>query len=96
MKKGDKLFMRIDSRLGENEFGENDFDEHIDYVKKVASERYFVGGGFVEDLGGMIVFEAKNLEEAKEIAGNDPLMKRNLYKYKLFEWELAVLSNNII
>ncbi|RAK11235.1 YCII-related domain-containing protein [Halanaerobium saccharolyticum] len=63
-------------------------------MEKVAEERCFVGGGFVDELGGMIIFEAKDLEEAKKIADNDPLMKRNLYTYELFEWEVSVLSND--
>lgn len=59
MEKGDKLFVRIDSRVKENELKENDFDDHISYVKKIASKRYFVGGGFVNKMGGMIVLKLK-------------------------------------
>jgi len=43
----------------------------------------------------MIIFEAKDLTEAKEVADNDPLIKRNLYRYELFEWDLVILSNEI-
>ncbi|AZR73454.1 hypothetical protein BBF96_08700 [Anoxybacter fermentans] len=95
MKKGDKLFVRIDYRIEGTEFGPTDFDDHINYIKDIASERYCIGGGFCNKDGGMIIFEAKNLEEAKQIADNDPLMKRNLYKYELFEWDLVVLSKEI-
>lgn len=42
----------------------------------------------------MIIYEAKDLEEAKEVAENDPIIKRNLYSYELFEWELAILSDS--
>lgn len=94
MKKGDILFVRIDHRIEGNEFGPTDFDDHIKYLKRVASERYFVGGGFSNTVGGMIVFKAKNLAEAKEVAENDPLIKRNLYTYELFEWDLVILSDN--
>lgn len=95
MKKGDKLFVRIDHRIEENEVRPTDFDDHIKYLKGVSSERYFIGGGFANKVGGMIIFEAKDLEEAKEVADNDPLIKRNLYTYDLFEWELAILSDEV-
>lgn len=95
VKKGDKLFIRIDYRNEENEFGPTDFEDHIDYLKSVASERYFIGGGFKNEKGGMIVFKAKDFEEAKRIADNDPLIKKDLYTYKLYEWELVIVSEKI-
>lgn len=95
MKKGDKLFARIDYKIEGNKSSSDDFDDHIKYLKGVASERYFLGGGFLNTVGGMIVFEAKDLAEAKEVADNDPLIKRNLYTYELLEWELVIVSDNI-
>ncbi|MCT4593072.1 MAG: YciI family protein [Anaeromicrobium sp.] len=95
MKKGDKLFVRIDSKVEGTQTNSNDFNDHIKYLSKVASERYFIGGGFLNTVGGMIVFEAKDLAEAKEVADNDPLIKRSLYRYELFEWDLVILSEEI-
>lgn len=94
MKKGDKLFVRIDHRIDGNEFGPTDFDDHVKYLKGVASERYFAGGGFANKVGGMITYKAKDLDEAKEVADNDPLIKRNLYTYELFEWDLVIVSKD--
>lgn len=93
MEKGDKLFVRIDSRISEREFGKTDFRDHIEYLEGIAKERYFLGGGFENRLGGMIIYEAINLEEAKKVADNDPLIKRNLYTYELYEWSLVLLSS---
>ena len=95
MKKGDKFFVRIDSKIEGNKTSPKDFNDHIEYLSRVASNRYFIGGGFSNTAGGMIIFEAKNLVEAKEVADNDPLIKRNLYKYELFEWDLVILSEEI-
>ncbi len=92
MKKGDKLFARIDYRNKDKEFGPNDFKEHIDYLQKVARERFFLGGGFENTKGGMIIFKAHDLKEAKKIAENDPIIKRGLYTYKIYEWNLVLLS----
>lgn len=95
MKKGDKLFVRIDYRNNDEEFGTKDFEDHIDYLKEVAVERFFIGGGFEKEKGGMIIFKANNLAEAEEIAKNDPIIKRGLYTYKIYEWSLVLLSDEI-
>lgn len=93
MKKGDKLFVRIDYKIGDIKPTERDFNAHIEYLTKVADKRYFSGGGFSNAPGGMIMFKAKNLEEAKEICDNDPIIKRNFYRYELFEWDLVIVSD---
>lgn len=96
MKKGDKLYVRIDYRVGERNPTDQDFQDHMSYVEKVAGERYFIGGGFANTDGGMILLEAQNFEEAQNIARNDPLVERGLYRYELFVWDPVVLSENII
>lgn len=95
MKKGDKLFARIDYKIEGNKASSDDFNDHIKYLSEVASKRYFIGGGFSNANGGMIIFQAKDLIEAKEIADDDPLIKRNLYRCELFEWDLVILSDEI-
>ncbi|WP_315066929.1 YciI family protein [uncultured Clostridium sp.] len=94
MKKGDKLFVRIDYKNEELEITEKDFQDHVEYLKGVAAGRYFVGGGFSNARGGMIIFEAKDLEEAKMIAKKDPIIERGLFRVKVYEWDLVILSDN--
>lgn len=96
MKKGDKLFVRIDYEKGELKTTSKDFEDHVEYLKGIASERYFAGGGFNHAEGGMIIFEAKDLKEAKSIAENDPIIARGLYKTKVYEWELLITSGKRI
>jgi len=76
MKKGDKLFVRTDYKVQGAKVGAGDFNDHIEYLKGIAAERYFIGGGFVNRDGGMIVFEAKDLAEAKEISDKDPIINK--------------------
>lgn len=95
MKKNDKLFARIDSKIKGTKSSSGDFDDHIKYLTKIASKRYFIGGGFSNIDGGMIIFKAKDLIEAEEIANNDPLIIKKLYRYELFEWDLVILSDEI-
>lgn len=94
MKKGDRLFVRVDYSIEGKEFGPTDFDDHVAYLKQVAKERFFMGGGYVGAIGGMIVFAAYDMKEAKQVADGDPLVDRGLYTYELREWELAIVSEN--
>lgn len=95
MKKGSKLYVRIDYRIGDKNFTDQDFQDHLAYVEDVARERYFIGGGFSNTDGGMILMEAEDYEEAQRIAQNDPIVKRGFYRYELFVWDIVVLSESI-
>lgn len=44
---------------------------HVEYWKPFKSERY-LGGPFEDRSGGLIIFEASSIEEAKGIAMKDP------------------------
>lgn len=92
VKKGDKLFVRIDYKNNEKKVDANDYKAHIDYLENIAAERFFIGGGFENEKGGMIIFKANNLREAKEITKNDPIIKRGFYTFKIYRWNLVLLS----
>lgn len=94
MKKGDKLFARVDYKVEGKAMTDQDITDHLAYVESVAKERYFVGGGFSNIDGGLCLFEADNLDAARIITQNDPLIKRGIYKFELFEWDLMVLSED--
>ncbi|MTI69638.1 MAG: hypothetical protein FH751_05205 [Firmicutes bacterium] len=92
MEKGDKLFVRIDKRVKGSNISSNDFKDHINYVRTIANERFFIGGGFEKEDGGMTLIKANGIEEAKEIAENDPLIARKLYTCEIYEWNIQVLN----
>ena len=95
LKKGSILYVRIDYKVEEKEMTQQDFQDHLTYVKNSAKERYLLGGGLENINGGMILFEAENLEEAQKIAHSDPIIERGIYKCDVYKWELVVLSKNI-
>lgn len=68
------------------------YQEHLTYVRSVARERLLLGGGFSNAAGGMILFEAVDLDEAQEIVRSDPIIERGFYRCDLFVWELAEVS----
>ena len=93
-KKGSILYVRIDYKVEEKEMTQQDFQDHLIYVKNIAKERYLLGGGLGNIDGGMILFEAENLEKAQRIAHSDPIIERGIYRCDVYKWELVVLSEN--
>ena len=91
LKEGNKLYVRVDKASGKK-VTNKDAEEHMDYVKKIAEERFFVGGMFGNVNGGMILMEAKDLKEARTIFTTDPLIENGLYNCDIFSWKLMVLS----
>jgi len=97
IKRGSKLYVRIDYKVGEKRITHQDLQDHLAYVKSIAAERYFMGGIFskaTNSKDGMCIFEAESFEEAEEISQNDPIIRRGLYHYDLYEWDLIVLSSS--
>ncbi|MFZ2539628.1 MAG: YciI family protein [Oscillospiraceae bacterium] len=92
IKKDSILYARMDYRVVGKDLTDKDFQDHLSYVNSIAKERYLLGGGFSNTDGGMILFEAKNFDDAQSIADNDPIIKRGIYRCEIFVWELKVLS----
>ena len=93
-KNGHKLYVRVDSKIGEKDLTDQDYQDHLACVENIARERYLLGGGFSNVDGGMLLFEAENLEDAQRIASGDPIMSKGYYKCDVFEWILKILSAN--
>jgi uncharacterized protein YciI len=60
---------------------------HKAYVQDLIAKGHRARTGYwVERGGGMLLFEAESMDEAKAIVAQDPLVKNNCVKYKLHEW----------
>jgi uncharacterized protein YciI len=71
-----------------------EFDRHVaahrDYVRRLASEgRRARSGYWAERGGGMMVFEARDLDEARRVVEEDPLVRAGCVAYELHEWVVA-------
>lgn len=93
MEKGGRYFVRIDKKLSDSEEYREIYSSHFEYLKNISAERFFLGGGFNNISGGMIIFTAKDMREAEAIAAGDPLFESGAYEYELFEWEIILSSN---
>jgi uncharacterized protein YciI len=60
--------------------------EHRDYWAE-GSRANHTGGPFADRSGGMIIFAARNLEEAEQMAGQDPFVTKDLLEKRwVKEW----------
>lgn len=63
-------------------------EEHIAYLNKyIANGKIFAKGPFLDHSGGLVIFETENVEEAKELIDNDPVIINNTRSYELKEWK---------
>ncbi|MCU0566449.1 MAG: YciI family protein [Oculatellaceae cyanobacterium Prado106] len=66
---------------------------HVHYVKDlIASGHQAKTGYWKERGGGMLLFEAADLEAARAIVAEDPLIKNGCVEYELHEWCIVVGS----
>lgn len=53
------------------------------------------GWGFIDKLGSMIIFEAKDRFDAEKTSNGDLLISRNLFIYNLVEWKMTILAKEV-
>ena len=64
-------------------------NEHIDWIKKLKKEGINIISGFLVDElnrtgdGGVLILEINNYRNALKIIKNDPMIKNNLFEWKL-------------
>ena len=97
LKEGSVLFVRIDYAVEGKEVAHQDIMDSMAYLQGLAAQRYLLAGvlGDMETNaidGGMALYEAKDLEEAKKLAREDPLISRGFYRAEVQKWNLMILS----
>jgi uncharacterized protein YciI len=99
LKEGSVLYVRIDSRVKMKAAMPQDTMDSMVYLQGLAKERFLLAGIF-GDLearnidGAMVIYEAKDLAEAKKLAEDDPIVERGFYKTQVQEWNLLILSSD--
>ncbi|OUL24796.1 hypothetical protein BV372_28710 [Nostoc sp. T09] len=71
------------------------FDQHVPahkaYVQDLISKGHKAKTGYWAEFGGgMMLFEAGSMEEAKAIVALDPLVKNGCVNYQLHEWRIVM------
>ncbi|BFM40407.1 YciI family protein [Synechocystis sp. LKSZ1] len=71
------------------------FDQYVPahkaYVQQLIQEGYQAKSGYWGDFGGgMLLFQANDLETAQAIVAKDPLIQNHCVTYELHEWRIVV------
>ena len=80
LKEGMALYVRIDDKAGGKDETEQDALDSMNYLQQIAKERFLLAGIFGDPEtgcadGAMILFAARDLEEAKKSPAATPLLK---------------------
>jgi uncharacterized protein YciI len=60
---------------------------HLDYLNKLFQEgKVVMAGPFTDKLGGMVIYKADTMEEAKQLAEADPAVTEGARTLQLREW----------
>jgi uncharacterized protein YciI len=85
------LFVKIERGIVDKPTFDQSVPAHVAYVKELNEKGHNARSGYWGDFGGgMLLFEADNLEQAQEIVENDPLVKDGCVSYELHEWCIVV------
>lgn len=73
--------------------GEPHKQKHVEFLEKgVAEGRIFARGRFPDGCGGLTIFEAESLEEAKRYAESDPYVVHGVRRLEIHEWAMKIKS----
>jgi len=60
---------------------------HLEYLNALFLEgKVVMAGPFTDKLGGMVIYKAGSLEEARELAEKDPVVVEGARRLELREW----------
>jgi len=64
--------------------------QHLEYLETLGQQgKVFAKGPFADGSGGMVIYVADSIEEAKEIAENDPYVIEGVRRLELREWKMS-------
>jgi len=71
-------------------------EAHLEYLNKYFEKGKFIctGKKSFPELGGVILFDSNNLEEAKKILHEDPFYVEEIADYEIIEFQPVKFSQN--
>ncbi|MGZ4164890.1 MAG: YciI family protein [Tumebacillaceae bacterium] len=62
---------------------------HLEYLEGLEQQgKIFARGPFVDGSGGMVVYIAESMEEAVQLAKQDPYVANGVRELELHEWKI--------
>jgi uncharacterized protein YciI len=84
-------FVKIEKGIVDKSTFDQSVPAHKAYVKDLIAKGHQAKSGYWAELGGgMLLFQATNLDEAKAIVLQDPLVQNGCVDYELHEWRIVV------
>jgi len=85
------LFVKIEKGIVDKTTFDQHVSDHKAFVRELISKGHKARTGYWAEFGGgMLLFEASCLEEAKAIVAQDPLIINGCVQYELHEWRVVV------
>lgn len=92
--KSNSLFVRINYSV-DNETKENQrYKAHI--VKNDNEKKRMICAGIYTKNGGMLIYKAKDIQEARDMAGNNIISKNESRKYIEIKKDIVSLPSGVI
>jgi uncharacterized protein YciI len=60
---------------------------HRHYLVDTLKDRLVSAGPFMDHTGGLVIVEVESLQEAEEVAKNDPAVSEEKFEYVVYPWE---------
>lgn len=84
-------FVKIEKGIVDKPTFDQYVPAHVAYVKDLVQRGHQAKSGYWAELGGgMLLFQAESMDEAKAIVAADPLIKHHCVEYELHEWRVVV------
>lgn len=82
-------------KIEEGTVDKSTFDRYVPahkaYVQELIAKGHQAKTGYWEQRGGgMMLFEAASMDEAKAIVAADPLVQSGCVHYQLYEWRIVL------
>jgi uncharacterized protein len=66
---------------------------HVEFLDQKSKEgKILARGRFVDGAGGLIIYKADSLEDAKKIAASDPYVVNGARSLELHEWDMKLIG----
>jgi uncharacterized protein YciI len=84
-------FVKIEEGRVEKPIFDQYVPAHKAYVQQLIDKGHQARSGYwAQGGGGMMIFQAACMDEAKAIVAQDPLVQNGCVNYKLYEWKIVV------
>ncbi|BAY65134.1 hypothetical protein NIES22_52360 [Calothrix brevissima NIES-22] len=85
------IFVKIETGKVDKPTFDKYVPAHKAYVEDLIAKGHKARTGYWGEFGGgMMVFEAQSMAEAREIIARDPLVANGCVNYQLHEWRIIV------